>query len=201
MTAELHTFLRTRRTIRRFKPDAVPENVLQKILETATYAPSAHDQQPWRFAVVTGDSAKMHLAETITGRFLQDMLADGKPESDIQGRIERTIRRTNESPVIVVLCRDKNAVDSQPDEAARQAEIKMGEQSVALAGLQLLLAVHAEGLGGNWICWPLFTPEETRRALELPAEWEPQGMVFIGYPAETPEAPLRRPFSEIVKNL
>ena len=38
----------------------------------------------------------------------------------------------------------------------------MGTQSVALAGLQLLLAAHAEGLGGTWICWPLFAPDETR---------------------------------------
>ena len=64
-------------------------------------------------------------------------------------------------------------------------------KSVALAGLQLLLAAHAEGLGGTWICWPLFAPEETRQSLDLPSVWEPQGMIFLGYPAEEPEIPGR----------
>jgi coenzyme F420-0:L-glutamate ligase/coenzyme F420-1:gamma-L-glutamate ligase len=75
----------------------------------------------------------------------------------------------------------------------------MGTQSVALAGLQLLLAAHAEGLGGTWICWPLFAPEETRRALDLPSEWEPQGMIFLGYPAEQPEIPRRKAIEEVVR--
>src|SRR5687768_2063471 len=51
-TTELHNFLRTRRSIRRFKPDPVPASVIEEILTTATYAPSAHNRQPWRFAVL-----------------------------------------------------------------------------------------------------------------------------------------------------
>jgi coenzyme F420-0:L-glutamate ligase/coenzyme F420-1:gamma-L-glutamate ligase len=149
MNTELQTFLRSRRSTRRFKADPVPEAVLMDILETATYAPSAHNQQPWRFAVVTNATAKSRLAESISGRFRQDMLADGKSETDIQARIERTVRRTNEAPAIIVLCRDITAVDPQPDEAGRRAEIRMGEQSAALAGLQLLLAAHAESLAGK----------------------------------------------------
>jgi nitroreductase len=73
----------------------------------------------------------------------------------------------------------------------------MGTQSVALAGLQLLLAAHAEGLGGTWICWPLFAPEETRQSLDLPSEWEPQAMIFLGYPAEEPEIPGRNSLESI----
>ncbi|HTX92428.1 MAG TPA: nitroreductase family protein [Anaerolineales bacterium] len=196
---ELQSFLRTRRSVRRFKPESVPGAILERILETATYAPSAHNRQPWRFAVVAGVEAKTRLAAAITGRFRRDMAEDGKAEADIQARIERTLRRTNEAPVIVVLCRDATAVDDQPDEAGRLNEIRMGEQSVALAGLQLLLAAHAEGLAGTWICWPLFAPEETRRVLELSGEWDPQGMIFLGYPNESPESPVRKPLSELVK--
>jgi nitroreductase len=127
------------------------------------------------------------------------MIADGAAEADIADRVERSRRRMDEAPVVVVLCRDITQVNPQPDAIRQQAEATMGMQSVALAGLQLLLAAHAEGLGGTWICWPLFTPEETRRALNLPSEWEPQGMVFLGYPDEQPETPLRKPLSEIVK--
>jgi F420 biosynthesis protein FbiB-like protein len=188
---ELHAFLRSRRSIRRFKPEPVPHDCLERILETAIYAPSAHNLQPWRFAVITTAAAKARLAKAITVKFRMDMLADAVPEADIQARVERTVRRTNEAPVVVILCRDTTCVNPQPDSHLQQEEILMGTQSVAQAGLQLLLAAHAEGLGGTWICWPLFAPEETRNALELPSVWEPQGMFFLGYPFEQPDAPAR----------
>jgi F420 biosynthesis protein FbiB-like protein len=188
---ELHAFLRSRRSIRRFKPEPVPHGCLEQILETAIYAPSAHNLQPWRFAVITSAAAKARLAKAITVKFRMDMLADNVPEADIQARVERTVRRTNEAPVVVILCRDTTCVNPQPDSHLQQEEILMGTQSVAQAGLQLLLAAHAEGLGGTWICWPLFAPEETRNALGLPSVWAPQGMFFLGYPFEQPDAPAR----------
>jgi F420 biosynthesis protein FbiB-like protein len=194
---ELHDFLRSRRSIRRFKPEPVPQDCLQRILETAIYAPSAHNLQPWRFAVITNAAAKAHLAEAITAKFRQDMLVDAVPEADIQARVERTIRRTNQAPVVVILCRDTTCVNPQPDSQLQEEEVLMGTQSVALAGLQLLLAAHAEGLGGTWICWPLFAPEETRQVLGLPSIWEPQGLLFLGYPLEQPDAPARIPKEEI----
>ena len=199
MRNDLHAFLRSRRSIRRFRPDPVPAAVLQRVLETATYAPSAHNKQPWRFVVLTNAEAKSRLAEAITNKFRGAMIADGAAEADIADRVERSRRRMDEAPVVVVLCRDVTQVNPQPDAIRQQAEATMGTQSVALAGLQLLLAAHAEGLGGTWICWPLFTLEETRRALDLSSEWEPQGMIFLGYPDEQPETPVRKPLPEIVK--
>jgi len=198
MNSELHTFLRSRRSIRHFKPERVSEAILRQILETATFAPSAHNKQPWRFIVLTNSEIKLKLAYAITKKFRFDMTADGVVETDIQTRIDRTIRRTDEAPVIVVLCRDMSQITAQPDESRQQAEITMDIQSVAVAGLQLLLAAHAEGLGGTWICWPLFAREETRLVLDLPLEWEPQGMVFLGIPDEEPALPEKRPFTEVV---
>jgi nitroreductase len=63
----------------------------------------------------------------------------------------------------------------------------MAVQSVAAAGLQLLLAAHAEGLGGVWACWPLFAQKTIQKTLKLPETWEPQGMFFLGYPEFVPE--------------
>jgi len=199
MTDELHAFLRSRRSIRRFKPDPVSAAVIERILETATYAPSAHNKQPWRFVVVTSAEAKTRLAEAITACFRADMTANGATEAEILARVERTIRRTNEAPVVIVLCREITSVKPQPDAPRQQAEEMMAVQSTALAGLQLLLAAHAEGLGGTWICWPLFAQEETRTALDLPETWEPQGMVFIGYATEAPAAPERKSLKEVVR--
>ena len=50
-----------------------------------------------------------------------------------------------------------------------------------------LRAAHAEGLGACWLCAPLFVPDLVRRTLALPADWEPQGLLTVGWPAETKE--------------
>jgi len=141
------------------------------------------------------------MAEAITARFRQDMIVDGVPIADIQERVERTVRRAGQAPVIIILCRDTTQIKPEQDSVRLQKEALMGTQSVALAGLQLLLAANAEGLGGTWICWPLFTPDETRRALGFAKEWEPEGMIFLGYPDETPEIPGRNSLQEVVRYL
>jgi coenzyme F420-0:L-glutamate ligase / coenzyme F420-1:gamma-L-glutamate ligase len=191
---ELHTFLRTRRSIRRFKPDPVPESVIEEILTTATFAPSAHNRQPWRFAVVRDTVTKTRLGKAVTGKMREDMQAQGASEADIEKRAITSFRRMDEAPVVIVLCRDKNDVRANTPE-----EAMMGVQSTAAVGLQLLLAAHAEGLGGNWICWPLYAQEETRATLNLPESWEPQAFYFLGYPDETPEVKDRKPLKEIIK--
>src|SRR5215216_2108387 len=62
---DFHNFLRTRRSIRRFLSKPVPDSVIRNILTTATFAPSAHNRQPWRFVVVTDESVKGTLAEAM----------------------------------------------------------------------------------------------------------------------------------------
>lgn len=201
MSSDLHTFLRSRRSVRHYLPQKVPEEVLLRMLETATYAPSAHNRQPWRLVILRSLEGRWRLAEAISNKLKADMVANGATPADIVARVERTIRRTNEAPVVILLCRDVTEVDAQTDTAQKEAEAEMGRQSVAACGLQLLLAAEAEGLSGTWICWPLFAQNETRQALDLPTEWEPQGMLFLGYPTDHPEPPARKPISEIVRYL
>ncbi len=176
-----HEFLRSRRSIRRFKADPVPDSVIERVLTTATFSPSAHNLQPWRFAVVQNPDARKRLGIALTTKMRLDMESEGAPESEINSRVDRSIRRISEAPVLIVLCRDTTAVRADKSE-----EITMAIQSVAAAGLQLILAAHAEGLGGNWICWPLYAMTETQLALDLPKEWEPQAMFVIGNSADTP---------------
>jgi len=198
MTSGLHTFLRTRRSIRRFRADPVPATVIQRILETATYAPSAHNDQPWRFAVINTPQVKSQLAEAMAADFRRDLEKDGLPKADIMAHLERSRRRINEAPIIVILCMETTGVASYPDPKRQQAETTMAIQSTALAGLQLLLAAHAEDLGGVWTCGPLFTPETVRSTLDLPLEWQPQAMLFVGYPAESPAMPEHKSLEQVV---
>jgi coenzyme F420-0:L-glutamate ligase/coenzyme F420-1:gamma-L-glutamate ligase len=56
-----------------------------------------------------------------------------------------------------------------------------------MAGQNILLAAHDAGLGGCWMCAPLFCADVVRDALDLPGDWQPQALLTIGYPAETRE--------------
>jgi coenzyme F420-0:L-glutamate ligase/coenzyme F420-1:gamma-L-glutamate ligase len=200
MSIDLHNFLRNRRSIRRFlgpaaktgKPDPVPASVIKRILETATYAPSAHNLQPWRFVVVADSSAKNRLGQALTDKMRADMAVAGVPQSEIDLRAKRSLHRLDEAPVVILLCRDITAI--RKDE---QEEITMAIQSVAAAGLQLMLAAHAEGLGSNWICWPLYAQEAARAALELPDTWEPQAMFFLGYADEEAREKTLKPLQDV----
>jgi coenzyme F420-0:L-glutamate ligase/coenzyme F420-1:gamma-L-glutamate ligase len=175
----------------------VPDSVVQNILSTATYAPSAHNRQPWRFCVVTDLSIKAQLADAMAIDFERDLTHDGIPPEKIKAQIKRSKDRITSAPVAILLCLDMSEMDPYPDEKRRYAERMMAIQSVAVSGLQLLLAAHAEGLGGVWACWPLFAQETIQKTLKLCESWEPQGMFFIGYPVELPETRERKSLQNI----
>jgi coenzyme F420-0:L-glutamate ligase/coenzyme F420-1:gamma-L-glutamate ligase len=175
----------------------VPDSVIQNLLTTATYAPSAHHRQPWRFVVVMDNSVKTRLANAMAIDFERDLTQDGLPVEKIQAQIKRSKERITSAPATILLCLDISEMDSYPDEKRSRAEYIMAVQSVAAAGLQLLLAAHAEGLGGVWACWPLFAAEAIQKTLNLPEAWEPQGMVFAGYYEAAPEVRIRKPLQEI----
>ncbi|HEX9839235.1 MAG TPA: nitroreductase family protein [Anaerolineales bacterium] len=196
-TIDLSNLLRTRRSIRRFKPDPVPDSVIRDILTTATYAPSAHNRQPWRFVVITDLSVKTQLADAMAIDFQRDLAEDGVPDEKIQAQVRRSKERITSAPVAILLCLDMSEMDSYPDEKRSKAEYMMAVQSVAAAGLQLLLAVHAEGLGAVWACWPLFVQETIQKTLNLSETWEPQGMFFVGYTESIPELRHRKSVEKV----
>ena len=174
-------------------------SVIETILATATFAPSAHNRQPWRFAVITAQSVKENLANAMAADFERDLARDGVPSEKIQAQIERSKDRITSAPVAILLCLDMSEMDSYPDSKRSEAERIMAVQSAAAAGLQLLLAAHAEGLGGVWACWPLFAQETIRNTLDISETWEPQAMFFIGYPQEIPNAREKKNLNDIVQ--
>jgi coenzyme F420-0:L-glutamate ligase / coenzyme F420-1:gamma-L-glutamate ligase len=196
---DLQNFLRSRRSIRHFKSTDISDSLITKIITTAAFAPSAHNRQPWRFVLITKAAAKSHLADSMAIDFRRDLEHDNLSEEEIQGRIKRSRDRITSSPVIILLCMDMSEMDNYPDARRSEAEKIMAIQSTANAGMQLLLAAHAEGLGAVWTCSPLFAPETLRLAFDLPNTWEPQGMFCIGYPAENPEPRIRKSLDEIMR--
>jgi F420 biosynthesis protein FbiB-like protein len=195
---DLHHFLRSRRSIRRFKPDRIPDSVIENILTTATFAPSAHNRQPWRFCVLTDISVKQKLAEAMAIEFERDLEKDKLPQIEIQKRTMRSRERIVDAPVVIILSVDMSDMDAYPDERRNKAEYLMAAQSVANAGMQMLLAAHAEGLGGVWVCSPLFVQVTIQNVLKLPKSWEPQAMFFLGHPQDIPEVRERKPLDAVV---
>ena len=133
--------------------------------------------------------------------FERDLTRDGVPHEKIQAQIKRSKDRLTLAPVAILLCLDMSEMDTYPDEKRQYAERTMAVQSVAAAGLQLLLAAHAEGLGGVWVCSPLFAQETIQRTLGLTKSWEPQAMFFVGYPEELAKFKEMKDLKSLVKSV
>jgi coenzyme F420-0:L-glutamate ligase / coenzyme F420-1:gamma-L-glutamate ligase len=181
----VHAFIRERRSIRRFEERPIPHPMLERILETALWAPSPHNRQPWRFVVITDAALKSQLADAMASRLAADLRADGLEEALILKDTSRSRQRISGAPAAVMVCLSMADMDSYPDAGRQAHEHQMAAQGTAMAAQNLLLAAHSEGLGACWLCAPLFCPDTVRECLELPADFEPQGMIVMGYPDET----------------
>lgn len=189
--------LRERRTVRDVSPTPVPSSLVETLIEAACWAPSAHNSQPWRFVVVRTREARARLAEAMAGAFRADLQADGERPEQINQRVSASLARLKTAPVLLIPCLCPSDLQVYPDPARQSAEHTMGVQSVAAAVQNLLLAAADAGLGAGWMCAPLFCPEVVRQTLRLPAGWEPQALVTIGWPLESPRPPERRDVSGV----
>jgi F420 biosynthesis protein FbiB-like protein len=187
--------LHERRTVRRFTTDPVPAQVVERLVDAATRAPSAHNRQPWRFCLVQSGDRKEALASAMGERLRLDRERDGDDAACIDRDVRRSYDRIAAAPVVIVVCMTLEDMDRYPDERRAAAERTMAAQSTAMAGENLLLAAQAEGLGACWICAPLFCADQVREVLALPEEWMPQGIVLAGYAGEPGKIRGRKPLS------
>jgi F420 biosynthesis protein FbiB-like protein len=194
---ELHILLRSRRSVRRFRPDPIDPALIRSLLEAARWAPSPHNRQPWRFVVLQEAGSRRRLAQAMGERLRLERLADGTDAQAVEADVSRSYARITGAPLAVLLCMSLEQMDRYPDARRSRAERRMAVQGVAMAGQNLLLAAHAAGLGGCWICAPLFAPEVVRQVLELPEDWDPQGLVVLGWPAESPPERERMPLEQV----
>jgi coenzyme F420-0:L-glutamate ligase / coenzyme F420-1:gamma-L-glutamate ligase len=187
-----------RRSIRRYRSKPIERQAIERLLRAATRAPSPHNRQPWRFAVVDGDASKRELARAMGERLREDRLADGDKIGEIETDVARSYARIGGAPVVIVLCVDIQNMDRYPDSRRSQAEYLMAVQSGAMAGQNLLLAAQSEGLGACVMCAPLFCPETVSEVLKLPREWIPQMLLTIGMPADAGRERGRAGLDEVV---
>lgn len=168
--------IRERRSVRKYSPDPVSDELLSEVLDAARWAPSWANTQCWRFVVVRDGETREKLAATL-------------PETN---RAAAAIRM---APLTIVACAELG-----------KAGFYKGEQrtdkgdwfmfDVALAMQNLTLAAHARGLGT--VHTGLFDALEAARTLDVPDGTVVVEMTPLGHPADTPAATPRKELAEIV---
>ncbi len=172
--------LRTRRSVPKVREETPPREMIEQIIEAATWAPNHHRTSPWRFVVLTGEAREAlgEVMATEAARTLRD------PESE-EGRAILAKQRTKplRAPVIIVA-----AAVPQPHPKA----IEIEEIEAAAAGVEnMLLAAQALGLGAMWRTGKPAYSAAVKRHLGLPSDAHIVAFVYVGYP-DVPILPRER---------
>lgn len=186
----------TQRAIRSYKPDPVPHEMIVKIIEAATKAPSGANSQPWAFVVIENAEKRAKLAEWAKDGFFNGMYkaalermkpGDPPPLANLKPMIEQF----EIIPVVIVACLVR------PE---GQAHGTGNYGSIFPAIQNLLLAARGLGLGGLLSSgWAQPHMAEIKEMLTLPANVEPVAFIPIGFPDKQRYGKTtRRPVEEIM---
>ncbi|MCS6801594.1 MAG: nitroreductase [Chloroflexota bacterium] len=182
MTMSVQEAIRARRTIKEYRPDPVPRQLIETVLQAAAWAPNHHLTQPWRFIVLEG-AARIPLAELRRALKRRELREKGAPPDQVEAEAAESGAKLLRAPVlIVVACQ-------QIGDTVRREE----DYSATAAAIQnMLLAATELGLGTFWTSGPLALAPETNALFDLDPSDRIVGIIHLGFPAETP-APTHRP--------
>ena len=197
----------TLRAVRRLRPDPVPDAVLRRVLEAASWAPTGGNVQPWRVVVVRDSGRKQQLAALYAERwaaYSKQHLAqlEGAPEAR-RARTERMLGAGDhhaahfaETPVVLVFCFNPQLMAITD---AKQDRISVvGGASVYTAVENALLACRAEGLGCVLTTLLCECEPQVRELLAIPEPWGTAAAVPVGYPVGRGHGPIsRRPVEKL----
>jgi nicotinate-nucleotide--dimethylbenzimidazole phosphoribosyltransferase len=178
----VHRVIAERRDVRRFRPDAVPDDVLQRVLEAAHRAPSVGLMQPWRLIVIRDIATRMAVRRLAQReRLRQADRFDERASEFLDKKIEGIV----EAPLGVCVCCDHG--QSGVEVLGRATIPDTDIYSAACAVENLWLAARAEGLGVGWVSF--YRPEDLRALLGIPARVDPIAYLCLGWPDERPVRP------------
>ena len=201
---DLFDAINSRRSVRSFSSDAVPQELIQKAVDAAHMAPSANNRQPWEFIAITDRQLIEQLAgiwSNAARRSFARMTSEqtnrhfSQQPSDFSGAHWAAASVTGDAyrfaygaPVVIVV------FISQPENVENQ-------RSAFLAVQNLLLALHAQGLAAVPTTRAVSTQEDAdaiRQLLRVPEGFLPVAVIPLGYPAKRPGAIRRRPLEEVL---
>lgn len=169
--------IRTRRTIKAFEPLPVDRGTLGELLELARWAPNHNLTNPWRFRVV-GPQALARLEEAAA-----KVASAGAPRGSDREEVGRVAAAKLERAPTLVVVSSKRAGDIVQQEEDMHA--------TACAAYNVLLGAHSRGLAGYWRTPAVMRSEAGRAAVGLAADERFVGMLYLGRPRQTAEAPQR----------
>ena len=205
---DLFEAIRSRRSIRKFKPDLIRDEDIRAIIEAATLAPNAGNSQMWKFLAVTNRDILAHLKEVIVGKL--DSFSQW-PEAEPHKVGLRAAKGWStfftEAPVTIIVLGEpyvsaidevleKRGWDRPAIDALRQ---KPDIQSIGAAIENLCLAAHAMGYGTCWMSAPCIAGPEIRELLNIKPPWEVIAFVPVGVSDYDPPARPRKPLDEVLE--
>lgn len=203
----IYETMRTLRAVRRLRPDSIADDVLHRVLEAATWAPTGGNAQPWRIVAVKDAQRKARLGALYKERWEAFVpryraMPPDVPQA-VRERTERTLRAGDylaahfgEAPVIAVFC--FNLKQMAITDAKLERVSVVGGGSVYTAVENLLLACRAEGLGCVLTTLLCEQEPQVKELLSIPEPWGTAAAIPIGRPVGRGHGPInRRPVEEL----
>ena len=182
-TEALAGVVAARRDIRRFRPDPVPDELLEAVLLAGHRGPSVGHSQPWRFIVVTEQATRDAAAVMADRARLRQ--AAGMAEASARGLLDLRLEGIREAPLGVVVACDRRTPAAGVLGRATFPDTDLWSCAAAIENMWLTARVHGLGLG--WVT--LFEPAELAELLGLPEGVETLGWLCLGWPDERPPEP------------
>jgi nitroreductase len=203
----------TARSLRRFKPDPVPDEVITKILDAALRAPSGSNEQTWLFMVVKDAERRRKIGEIYKkgGAILMSLYANRtrpphlseKQYNQLLASATHLIDHMGEAPVHLFACLKQTAPAGAPPQLPPEIQSamrnlgRMAGSSIYPAVQNIILACRAFGLGTVLTTLHMFFEDEVKAILNLPPEVQTFALLPIGYPVDKFGPIRRRPVSEV----
>jgi nitroreductase len=180
--------IKTRRSIGKVKEDAVPKELIEKIIESGTWAPNRYLTQPWRFYVITGEGRKS-LSKVMEEIALQSGMDSNSEEG--KKKLEKEKNKPFRAPVII-------AVAAEVTENSKV--IRIEELGACYAAVQnMLLTAHFLGLASFWKTGKACYHPKMKDFFGLKPKDEVVALVYLGYPDMERKDAVRKPASELTK--
>ncbi len=185
------------RSIRRFKPDPIPDKFIDQIIEVARWAPSGFNQQPWDFIVVKDPELKSKIVGFCREFGAQSLQMEIARESWQKGPKWEPVKKDNDysiAPIFILLCGDTRTKEGLPM-ALRYNPDRLQStftSSLANAFLYMHMTAGALGLASQWVSATSSSYPQCmiKNLLGIPKELEIYDMLVIGYPVFKPRPKL-----------
>ncbi len=199
--AELYDVMSTLRAVRKLRPDPIPDDVLERVLQAACWAPTGGNAQPWRVVVVTNPDTKQALQDIYRPEWEQyssgfmalmaNLPADELAKWErVKAAGDHLADHLHQAPAILVFCANPTMMAITDAKLDRVSMV--GGGSVYPAVQNAMLACVEEGLGCTLTTLHCQREDDVMSLLDVPDGWATVAMVPIGYPVGRGHGPITR---------